>query len=365
MCHAFANNGLEVILAIPAETNKARQDNYNEILEKLFGIKKNFLIITFKKISVGNRLSLIGGYWGIKKLLKGIECDLCFTRNSFYASIVIQNKIPVVYESHNYLVHAGSKVLNRFWVKRLIRDARKDLLVGFVAISKALANFWMQQGISPHKIMALHDGVNHRHFQNKLDSNFLRKNMSIPSNQKIVMYIGSLYADRGIETIIDLAGVFPQTRFVVVGGPEQKRIEYEALSLQKNQTNNITFIGRIAHFDVPNYLQCADILLMIWTNKVKTINYCSPLKTFEYMASGRLIVGHGFPTIKEVLEDGKTAFLADPGSFESLKKKLYIALTCKQSRKIGERAQTEAFKKYTWDQRASAILRSINMKDEI
>ena len=40
-----------------------------------------------------------------------------------------------------------------------------------------------------------------------------------------------------------------------------------------------------------------------------TIDYCSPLKLFEYMASGTPIIANNYVTIREVLEDEKDAFL--------------------------------------------------------
>jgi glycosyltransferase involved in cell wall biosynthesis len=98
---------------------------------------------------------------------------------------------------------------------------------------------------------------------------------------------------------------------------------------------------------------------MTWTKKVKTINYCSPLKMFEYMAAGRIIVGYGFPTIKEVLDDGKTALLADPDSFDELKAKLKRALEADSIEGIAERARDLALNRYSWDQRAKSILNQL------
>jgi glycosyltransferase involved in cell wall biosynthesis len=43
------------------------------------------------------------------------------------------------------------------------------------------------------------------------------------------------------------------------------------------------------------------------------VPYASPLKVFEYMAAGRAIVAPDQPNIREVLRDGETALLFDPG----------------------------------------------------
>ena len=355
MCHAFANNGLDVLLALPKSNNIRGQKEYAEFIESHFGVTMNFSVKTFSNITVGGRLRFIGGYLGVKRLLPKIHYDVCFTRNSSFVPLVLKTKVPLIYESHNSVVHSGSKILDKFWRKKLINDSNNENLIGFVTISQALADFWLREGIPEKKILSLHDGVNQKKFEGVPDANFLREKFSLAEDKKIIMYVGSLYPDRGIDAVIDLAEIFKQAVFVIVGGPEQEKIEYEKIAFAKC-LKNIIFIGRIRHLEVPAYLQSADILLMLWTSRVNTINYCSPLKTFEYMASGRLIVGHGFPTIKEVLEDGKTAFLVKPDSFESLRDKVGQAVITDEAEKIGARARVLAFDEYTWDNRAKRIV---------
>ena len=98
---------------------------------------------------------------------------------------------------------------------------------------------------------------------------------------------------------------------------------------------------------------------MIWSKDVPTINYCSPMKVFEYMSSGNLIVGHGFITIKEILTDGKNAYLADPDSYHELSAKLKIALNEIGQTDIGLKARRLAKANYSWDKRAKTIIETV------
>ena len=172
---------------------------------------------------------------------------------------------------------------------------------------------------------------------------------------KVVTYTGGLYMHRGIENIIYLAKAFPNLHFCVVGGPEKNRQHFQKLSQEKS-ISNIKFMGFVEHNLIPDYLYASDILLALWSSKVPTINYCSPLKIFEYMAAGRTIVAHDFPTIREVLENEKDAILCEPDNFNSLRLGLIKALDEKNSANFGKLSRNKAFKLYSWDNRVSKLL---------
>ena len=83
--------------------------------------------------------------------------------------------------------------------------------------------------------------------------------------------------------------------------------------------------------------------------------FTSPLKLFEYMASGRPIVASDLPSIREVLTDGQNALLAEPGNPAS-----FVAAIrgCASSRRWrssspGRRASTSRL--YTWERRAERL----------
>jgi glycosyltransferase involved in cell wall biosynthesis len=107
---------------------------------------------------------------------------------------------------------------------------------------------------------------------------------------------------------------------------------------------------------IPSYLFTADILLALWSSDVPTINFCSPLKVFEYMAAGRLILAHGFPTIKEILVDGVNAYLANPNDLNDLDKKFKQALNDENEKIISNTARKDAFEKYSWSVRTNIIV---------
>ncbi len=350
MCSAFARLGVDVTLALPgSDSGQMRKNIIAQIGETpLFKVK------TFHKIKIRGRLDMMGGYFGTKRLLQSVKTDCCFVRNAVYLNAPLRCNIPTVFEAHNSFIHQNS-FLNAFWVRNLIRNSKHPKLIKFIGISSAMTDFWVKAGVPQEKVLALHDAVDERQYVVVEDQKPMRHALGLPLDKKIVVYTGSLYKDRGIESILNLAKMFQDVLFMIVGGPEGRKHLYQEMCVA-SKISNILFTGHVAHQEVKKYLFAADVLLMIWSRRVPTMNYCSPLKTFEYMAAERIIVGHGFPTILEVLKDGENAYLADPDSFDDLCKKLVLALNEEYPNRMAKKAREKAINNYTWEARTGAIL---------
>jgi glycosyltransferase involved in cell wall biosynthesis len=352
MCHAFHQAGVDTTLAIP-KSNSGMTNT--EIVQNELGIPAGFKIQEYTKYTVCGRPMTLGAYWGIKSILKkNKNYDYCYVRNCFLAGLVINSGFRTIYEEHEQKLHPLA-LLNRWYVKRLFSTIRSANMVKIIVISQALRYAWINQGIPSEKIMVLHDGVAVDDYKILKTRNQARSELGIKTNKKIVVYVGSLYKDRGIEIILKLAGSFPDVCFMIVGGPAKDKSDYELKAIKQN-LSNIIFTGRVPHYKVKDYLCAADVLLMLWTEKTPTIDICSPLKLFEYMAAGKIIVGYGFETVKEVCSDEKNALLATPCSFDELKEKLHKALLLDYPNRLAENARKLVFEKYSWQKRVQQIL---------
>lgn len=361
MCDAFSSMGIDVTLAIPQSASLMPNEEISENVRKRIGRSNSYSIITYPKFTFCGRLNSIGGYWSARKLLQDIVVDVCFVRSPQFLHLAIKQNIPTIFEAHNSLMHTRSKVLNKFWMRKLLSASKSDKLLLFIAISRALTNYWIQQGIDPKKSVPFHDGIDFLSFEHISDKGIARRDLALDLEGKIVVYAGSLYPDRGIEDILRLAKKFSDVKFIVLGGPEDQKEYYSKIKSEMKLTN-LQLTGWLAKDKVKQYLSAADALLMIWTKKVPTINYCSPLKMFEYMATGRIIVGHAFPTIREVLTDGENACLAEPDSFEDLCNKLSDALYDPSLSQMAAKARDLVLKEYTWQKRAKTIMEKIGFE---
>ena len=356
MCDAFASRGIDVELVVPV--SKIKNNFSYDYLTNRFGINARMELSFYKKIQFFNRLGIIGSYFGIKKYLIGRKADIYFTRCPMIFAILVKKKLPVIFESHNSKLHNTIKIFDIYWGKKVVRASQSNYCLVYIAISQNLSKFWSNKGVPTSKILSLHDGFNYQLFKSNINKIQARFKLNLPKNKKIIMYSGSLYPDREIENIISLAKHFSDIFFLIIGGPQENANQYQLLA-KEEQVINIQFIGPIRHSQIPLYLYASDVLLALWSNKVPTINFCSPLKIFEYMAAGRVIVAHGFPTIREVIRHKQNGLLVEPDNFKDLVEKVKMALS-PGNRDMEKQTRLEAFSKYTWDKRVNRILETLN-----
>jgi glycosyltransferase involved in cell wall biosynthesis len=173
-------------------------------------------------------------------------------------------------------------------------------------------------------------------------------------------YFGHLYAGRGIEIIEAMAARLPEVLFLVAGGRE-KDVTFRR---QKNKSTNLKFLGHLPHPLVIRLAKSTDVLLMpyqasvsIGTKGRDTARWMSPMKMFEYMATGVPIIASDLPALKEVLHHGENAMLVTPDDVDAW----IAALCCLLEHKsmavgMGQRAHVQYRQEHTWTKRARSLL---------
>ena len=187
----------------------------------------------------------------------------------------------------------------------------------------------------------MHDGVD---IENYKKPRKLRK-------IKKAIYVGSFYEGRGVDIIINLAKKFPSIIFELYGANYTKRI-----------SKNLLIKKFVKYTKVPKILSSADLLLMPYKNKVfvnsnnlDTASYCSPLKMFDYLASGKIIMSTKLKGICEVLKDNYNCFLVNGDDNNKWISKFEKVIKIKNYHHISNKAFLTA-KKYSWYNRAKSIV---------
>lgn len=277
--------------------------------------------------------------------------DIVFTRSVYLYIIacLLAPRKTVYLEVHKqYLSHRA--LINKILLA-ITAHLSKNKKNKIVYISGALKRHYDTHLFQSDSIV-LHDAVDQFEYSRKESINESKKRVGW-SSAKVVTYAGSLKSNRGIQEFISGYASKINCQVKIIGGPdcESKKI-YEIIKEKK--INNVDVIGYVNKKDLSDYLLASDVLLLISTDKVPWVRYFSPMKLFEYMATGNVIVSYAYPTIKEVVTDGEEALLARVNDKDHVVELINKAVSNKLE--VGKNAREKVLKDYTWEARARKLV---------
>jgi len=212
----------------------------------------------------------------------------------------------------------------------------------------------IELGTPPEKITTVYGGV-------KLLGEELadRARLGLPEDATLVGYVGlfkTLGQEKGIRTLIDsLRYLSKEVRIVAVGGTKEEIEEYQVYAKEKGVASHCIFVERVPEDEVLLYQKALDILVIPYPDKPHFRKYGFPMKTYEYMASGKPIIYSNLPIIAEVLEGYGVSFQADdPASLAVAIKKVHNGDTDDMVIRMKKYVQT-----LTWKDKAQDILNAI------
>lgn len=347
MCEAFAKNGLSVKLIAP----KRGKPITSKSLFDFYGIDE---IFSFESISAPDFYwpwPLEGVSFILKQFLSGISLvrraqrigpSLIYTRDESVAYFCSFFSAHVCFEAHTY-----SKK------KNLIYKELRRKKVKIVTITRELKNEFLNLGFSESQILVAPDGVDMEKFNIPLSKNEARKKLGFPLDKNIVMYSGHLFTWKGADILIEALRYLHNVIIVLIGGTDSDLKDFR---YKYSGNQDVLILGNKPHADIPSYLKASDVLVLPNSGKeVISHKYTSPLKLFEYMASGRPIVASSLPSIREILHDDNSV-LVDSDNPKSLAKGIEsIINNLKKGEAISHRALSDV-RQYDWSFRAKKIL---------
>jgi glycosyltransferase involved in cell wall biosynthesis len=256
-----------------------------------------------------------------------------------------------IFESHNYLKVNRHPILPH-WIRMLRNPARR---IAMVVTTHAGARAYEAMGVPQERMLVAPNGVDVKRFLLSGSRVALKNSFGLPKSKTIVGFCGHLYKGRGIEELLQCARLLDRIYFLIVGGEPDDIHRCSSLA-QDLGLSNVRFTGFVPQSSVPSYLLASDILVMPYTRATFLHDYVSPMKMFEYLASGRPVVATDLPIFREVLHDGHNAVLVPPDSGQALASGIQWLLDHPESaRKLGEQARRDA-EQYSWENRVRRIV---------
>jgi glycosyltransferase involved in cell wall biosynthesis len=205
-------------------------------------------------------------------------------------------------------------------------------------------------------------GVDLGQYEGLPESEHARKTLGL-MEAFTVGYAGHMYEGRGLELMVDLATRCPESQFIWIGG-EPGAVDSWQKSLRKRGVENIQVLGFVPNEQLPLYQAACEILLMPYERHIAgssggdTAQFASPMKTFEYMASGRVILASDLPVLREVLDD-QVAMLLPPEDVEAWVRALKELIDDPERMQRLSIAAKARASQYGWKARASRTLEGL------
>jgi glycosyltransferase involved in cell wall biosynthesis len=361
-CHALARRGHHVRLVVRPDTAVPPRDPW-----AYYGLPRvPALVIERVRVPAspsGRRAAYVAHcLW---RSVGRSKADALFTRDLTIAGLLLRVpasfRPPVVYESHGYAPAVAEDLPTMISSAAAISPAKRRRLEGrerlvwsradgYATITAALARE-LERRFGPRTATAVvPDGTR---IPEATDAG-LRQDAATAG--PIVGYAGHLYPWKGPDVLVAALGRLPGVRAIIVGGlagePDLARVRALA---ERVAPGRVTFAGQVEPPRVAALLRQADVLVLPNTPGRVSVAYTSPLKLFEYMASGRPIVASDLPALREVLQPEVNAVLVEAGSADALAAGISrVVGDAALAARLAARARDDV-REWTWDKRAERI----------
>ncbi len=262
-----------------------------------------------------------------------LEFGYCFFDFFKLITVIIKTKPDCIYERYNLFFPSG------IWAKKIFRlpfilevnaplynernknegISAKQLALWseryvwrsadhILPVTKVLMGMIKEKNVEEKKITVIPNGVNKTRFScSTPNANDIKRKYQL-NNKLVLGFTGFIRDWHRLDKVIEAISFHKDKNwhlFIVGDGPVREELQQQAKEL--NITNRVTITGVVSREYIPKYLSTFDIAL-----QPDVVSYASPLKLFEYMASGKAILAPMRNNIMEILTDREDCIFFDP-----------------------------------------------------
>ena len=233
----------------------------------------------------GHLFQSIAIAWILKyrKMGKGFDVCLASPSPAGFPALLAKLGIPVIYEDvdrFEYFVNNNlRKKITNFMESYCIRNSAVVISAGYNLASSA-------KRIRKGPVETVPNGVDF--------PNFYKATINLKNNRSDIVYLGTLSEWSGLEVVLQsmpyIVRKNPAIKLYLIGSGEKHFIKkLHKLCFQLNISNNVIFMGKRKHSDLPDILSKLLIGVATFPDN-ELMRYAFPLKLVEYMAAGLCVI---------------------------------------------------------------------------
>lgn len=242
--------------------------------------------------------------------------------SNFYASIAaFISKVPIVCSEHGDIHHTTKKNFLRIKLKVISLLAKKIFPVSLYTYDALLLG-----GVNTKKMEILSNPINLSpidpvvHARDRLD---IREELEIPNDSFVWTHVANIRPVKDQFTLVkgflestEISSIDQQ--LILVGdGPGKGNLQKEAGKHENG--DRIKFLGH--RDDVARILNASDGFIL------SSLSEAMPMSILEAIRAKLIVIATYVGGIPEIVREGETGFLFEPGSKDDLAEKIILALT--------------------------------------
>lgn len=162
-----------------------------------------------------------------------------------------------------------------------------------------------------------------------------------------IVFVGRLKRQKGVHILLRAMEEMDRHLLIVGDGPERPRLEGLAEELNVKSE----FVGNVNPEEVDQYLRrgCLFVLPSVEGEGL-------PNAILEAMALGLPVIGTNTGGVRDVIEDGKTGYVVEPGDVHALRERIdRIASNPSIKEEMGEKARAYVVNNHSWNEITSRL----------
>lgn len=246
-----------------------------------------FRVSSVPFVSFTDRRIAFRGLFQATKIAKEVKLDIVHTQTEFSMGMIGKYVahslgIPAIHTYHtmyeDYLHYVlNGHLLKPYHVKQFIK-AYLHNMDGVVAPSERVKETLTRYGVTiPMRIIPT--GVDLTAI-NENPRRDVRKELGIDSNEKVILTLSRVAAEKKIDQILDVLPTVlesePNVKFVIAGdGPDVQPLKDQVARLSLE--DYVIFAGSVEHSDVGNYYRMADLFVSASDTETQGLTYIEAL----------------------------------------------------------------------------------------